>query len=289
MSPFAPRSPRAALLAASALALSGFVLSSPLAQASSGDRDGDGMPNRWEVRHGLDPDRADARGDRDHDGLRNLGEYRHGGHPRDEDSDDDGVDDGDEVHDGHRGTRLRDRDSDDDGRLDGDEDADRDGTRNEDEDDSRESCLFDDDDRDGDDLDDEDENDHGYRALDRDSDDDGVSDGSEDWDHDGQVNEDDDDSQDDSCDDGSEDADDLLGTITSYDGGTGALVVDTVSSGTVTFLVTDRTEIELDSSGHGSGGDASTDDLVPGAEVAEVDLEDDTLTGELEEIELVRP
>jgi hypothetical protein len=52
------------------------------------------------------------------------------------------------------------------------------------------------------------------------------------------------------------------------------------------FVVTDDTEIEFDSSGHGSGGDATVDDLQPGATVQEVDLAKD---GTLEEIELARP
>jgi hypothetical protein len=243
------------------------------------------MPNRWEVRHGLDPDRANARGDRDHDGLRNLAEYRHRTDPRAEDTDHDGDDDGDEVHDGFRSTRVLDRDTDDDGRLDGDEDADHDGIANEDEDDARESCASDDDDRDGDAVSDEDENDHGYRVRDRDSDDDGIIDGAEDWNHDGQVNEDDDDSVDDRCSDDSEDADDVLGTIASFDQGSGQLVVDTVSSGTLTLVVTDRTEIERDSSGHGTGGDATTADLTPGTTIAEVDLAKD---GTLDKVELAR-
>jgi hypothetical protein len=244
------------------------------------------MPNRWETRHGLDPDRPNARGDKDHDGLTNVGEYRRGGHPRDEDSDNDGHDDGDEVHDGHRGTRISDRDSDDDGIRDGDEDSDRDGLDNEDEDDAKESCSQDDDDRDDDNLSDEDENDYGYRIGDDDSDDDGVRDGDEDSDDDGQINEDDDDSQKDSCTDDNEDSDDLLGPIISFDTQTSDLVINTVSSGVLTFVVTADTEIEYDSSGHGSGEDGSTDDLQPGAVVIEVDLDDD---GNLEEIELARP
>jgi hypothetical protein len=42
------------------------------------DRDGDGMPDWWEVRHGLDPDRAsDRNGDADGDGYTNLENYLH--------------------------------------------------------------------------------------------------------------------------------------------------------------------------------------------------------------------
>ena len=286
MSAFRTRGHRPALLlSAGALALTSAVLASP-AHAGSNDRDGDGMPNRWESSHGLDPDRADGRGDKDDDALGNRAEFRRGGHPGDEDSDNDGHDDGDEVHDGSRSTQLDDRDSDDDGTRDGDEDSDDDGIDNEDEDDADESCDDDDDDRDSDDISDEDENDFGFRVGDDDSDDDGLPDGDEDSDDDGQSNEDDDDSDEDSCDDSDEDVDDLLGTIVSFDAGTGQLVIDTVGGRTVTFLVTDDTEIEYDSSGSGSGEEGSTDDLTAGAVVVEVDLEDD---GTLEEIELARP
>lgn len=287
MSSFDRRGHRLALmLTLSGLALSSGTLAAAAAQAERGDRDGDAMPDQWEVRHGLNPDRPDARGDRDRDGLSNLGELRRGGDPRDEDTDNDGHDDGDEVRDGQRGTVIDDRDSDEDGTLDGDEDSDRDGVDNEDEDDARESCSGDDDDRDEDELSDEDENDYGYRAGDDDSDNDGIIDGDEDSNDDGQSNEDDDDSDDDSCTEDSEDSDDLLGTIVSFDAATGRLVINSVHSGVVTYVVTGDTEIEYDSSGSGSGEDGSTADLVTGAVVTEVDVDDDT--GALEEIELAR-
>ena len=49
----------------------------------NGDRDGDGMPNGWEIRYGLDPrDPSDAGADSDGDGLSNLREYRLGRSPR---------------------------------------------------------------------------------------------------------------------------------------------------------------------------------------------------------------
>jgi hypothetical protein len=272
------------LLTAAALTLTTAAIA-PTAHAAGGDRDGDGMPNRWEDSHGLDADRANAAADADHDGLSNLSEYRRGGHPRLEDSDRDGHDDSDEVRDGDRRTRIDDRDSDDDGTRDGDEDSDRDGVDNEDEDDSTEPCAGDDDDRDRDFVADEDENDYGFRAGDGDSDDDGVRDGEEDSDDDGMSDEDDDDSDDDSCSDDDEDLDDLLGPIVSFDAETGELVVDTVRSGLVTFVVTEDTEVEYDSSGRGSGEEGDLDDLVAGAVVVEVDLEDD---GTLEEVELAR-
>jgi hypothetical protein len=63
-----------------------------------GDSDCDGMPDAWEVAHGLDPlDPADARLDPDGDGLTNLEEYRHGTDPRRADTDGDGIPDGVEV------------------------------------------------------------------------------------------------------------------------------------------------------------------------------------------------
>ena len=49
----------------------------------NGDLDGDGMPNGWEIRYGLDPrDPSDADLDSDGDGLTNLREYRLGRSPR---------------------------------------------------------------------------------------------------------------------------------------------------------------------------------------------------------------
>jgi hypothetical protein len=46
------------------------------------DRDGDGMPDWWEERYGLNPDANDAAGDADGDGSTNLEEYRAGTDPR---------------------------------------------------------------------------------------------------------------------------------------------------------------------------------------------------------------
>ena len=50
----------------------------------SGDRDGDGLPNEWELAHGLNPDlKSDALLDSDGDGSSNLAEYLAGTDPRD--------------------------------------------------------------------------------------------------------------------------------------------------------------------------------------------------------------
>ena len=49
----------------------------------NGDDDGDGMPNGWEIRYGLDPrDPSDAALDSDNDGMTNLRECRLGRSPR---------------------------------------------------------------------------------------------------------------------------------------------------------------------------------------------------------------
>src|SRR4051794_19151 len=95
------------------------VLAGPASAAKPADSDHDGMPNRWERAHGLNPhSRADATRDLDHDGLTNLREYRLKGDPRAEDTDHDGQDDGDEVR---TRTRVDRADTDRDGVLDGDE------------------------------------------------------------------------------------------------------------------------------------------------------------------------
>ncbi len=62
------------------------------------DDDGDGMPNGWEIDHGLDFNLdGDANLDPDHDELRNVDEYLHGTDPRVWDTDGDGSSDGEEV------------------------------------------------------------------------------------------------------------------------------------------------------------------------------------------------
>jgi hypothetical protein len=65
------------------------------------DTDGDGIPDGWEVHHGLDPlNPADGGLDPDGDGLSNLQEFFYGSDPHNHDSDGDGVDDGAEVNQG---------------------------------------------------------------------------------------------------------------------------------------------------------------------------------------------
>ncbi len=63
--------------------------------AANNDKDGDGMPDDWEVAHGLNPaDKTDATKDPDHDNLTNLTEYQIGSDPQKYDTDGDGMPDG---------------------------------------------------------------------------------------------------------------------------------------------------------------------------------------------------
>ena len=67
----------------------------PLDARYKGDDDADGMPNRWELRHGLDPNSsADAFDDPDDDGLTSSQEFSIGTSPKSADSDRDTLPDG---------------------------------------------------------------------------------------------------------------------------------------------------------------------------------------------------
>jgi hypothetical protein len=77
-----------ALAVAASLALAGG--------AFARDRNHDRIPDKWEKRHHLSLHHKQGGRDQDHDGLKNRGEFRARLNPRDADTDDDGIDDGDE-------------------------------------------------------------------------------------------------------------------------------------------------------------------------------------------------
>src|SRR4051812_24941679 len=121
-------------LAAAAL----FATASP-ALAAHGDRDHDGMPDRWERRHHV----ASPKADPDRDGLVNRSEFAAHTDPHRADTDGDGMRDGGENRDRDRVDNANEqrertnpgrRDTNGDGRPDGREDADHDGLGNTDED-----------------------------------------------------------------------------------------------------------------------------------------------------------
>src|SRR5205823_3900651 len=77
----------------------------------SGDSDNDGIPDDYEIAHGLNPNNpVDALEDPDHDGLTNLQEYQLGTDMNNADSDGDGIKDGDEVNKYHTNPLLADTD-----------------------------------------------------------------------------------------------------------------------------------------------------------------------------------
>jgi thrombospondin type 3 repeat protein len=81
-------------------------------QAGARDRDGDGLPDRWEKRYGLSSHRNSSRGDPDRDSLSNRSEYRLRLNPRRRDTDRDGLSDGREVKTTRTDPRRKDSDGD---------------------------------------------------------------------------------------------------------------------------------------------------------------------------------
>jgi hypothetical protein len=83
-------------LAGIALLTSIASLAALAAPSQARDRNHDRISDRWERSHHLSLRVNQARRDQDHDGLKNRGEFRAQDDPRDADSDNDGVEDGDE-------------------------------------------------------------------------------------------------------------------------------------------------------------------------------------------------
>jgi hypothetical protein len=79
-----------------ALALGAFALLAMPGVAAAKDHNHDRIPDRWEKRHHLSLNVNQAGRDQDGDHLRNTGEFKAGDNPRDDDSDNDGVMDGEE-------------------------------------------------------------------------------------------------------------------------------------------------------------------------------------------------
>ena len=82
------------LLATACAAL--LVVTATGSARGNGDRNRDRIPDRWERAHHLSLKVNQAKRDQDHDGLRNRAEFLAGTDPRNNDSDDDGTNDGSE-------------------------------------------------------------------------------------------------------------------------------------------------------------------------------------------------
>jgi len=81
----------------------------------AGDSDGDGIPDWWEIKYGLNPnDPTDAAADYDNDGAPNILEFQFNTDPFNPDSDNDGYFDGEEIRNGNNpnGTGRIDSDGD---------------------------------------------------------------------------------------------------------------------------------------------------------------------------------
>jgi hypothetical protein len=78
------------------VAIVGLLVVALPGAAAARDRNHDRIPDRWEKRHHLSLHKKQAKRNQDHDGLKNRQEWKAGDDPRDPDSDNDGVEDGDE-------------------------------------------------------------------------------------------------------------------------------------------------------------------------------------------------
>jgi hypothetical protein len=87
---------RSLLLVAAAFAALLAFAPGAMAHSWKGDRNHDRIPDRWERANHLSLKVNQARRDQDHDGLRNRGEFLAGDNPREADTDDDGIEDGQE-------------------------------------------------------------------------------------------------------------------------------------------------------------------------------------------------
>jgi hypothetical protein len=87
---------RTLLLVAAAFAALLAFASGAMAHSWRGDRNHDRIPDRWERANHLSLKVNQAKRDQDHDGLRNRAEFMAGDNPRDDDSDNDGIEDGQE-------------------------------------------------------------------------------------------------------------------------------------------------------------------------------------------------
>jgi hypothetical protein len=92
MKPRKPRTGLAVLIAA----MVGVLMNALPATAAARDRNHDRIPDRWEKRHSLSLKVKQTKRDQDQDAANNRHEFVAGTDPHDADSDNDGVEDGDE-------------------------------------------------------------------------------------------------------------------------------------------------------------------------------------------------
>jgi hypothetical protein len=84
------------LLGGLVVAIVGLLVIALPGAAAARDRNHDRIPDRWEKHHHLSLHKNQAKRNQDRDGLKNRQEWKAGDDPRDPDSDNDGVEDGDE-------------------------------------------------------------------------------------------------------------------------------------------------------------------------------------------------